>query len=174
MFCPQCGASNADLDRYCVACGTDMTSQAPGNGQAASRQGQYAQPANQQYAPQQYQQPPYQQAQYGSPPQQNPFQGGPYQTQYQPTPTNYGMPISLPTYLVWAIVTLILCFWPASVVAIVYGSQVNSKLARGDYNGALHSSRRARLWCWISFCVLIAGLVIAIIGVVVSAAVVRS
>ncbi len=137
MFCPQCGASNADLDRYCVACGTDMTSQAPGNGPTASRQGQYAPPANQQYAQQQYQPPPYQQAPYGSPPsQQNPFQGGPYQTQYQPTPTNYGMPITLPTYLVWAIVTLILCFWPASVVAIVYGSQVNGKLARGDYNGA--------------------------------------
>ena len=175
MFCPQCGTSNADLDRYCVACGADMTPPGQGNGPTASPQpgapAQYQQP--------QYQQQPYQQpAQQGSYPppsyQQPPYQQSPYSNQYQSTPTNYGMPVSLPTYLGWAIATLILCFWPASVVAIVYSTQVNSKLARGDYNGAIHSSRRARLWCWISFGVVLAGIVIAIIAVVVTAAVANS
>jgi hypothetical protein len=172
MFCPQCGASNADLDRYCVACGADMTPQAQGYGPAAPPQSQYRQPPyQQQYGQQQYGQPPYQQASYGSPPyEQTPYQQGPYQS----TPTNHGMPVSLPTYLGWAIATLILCFWPASVVALVYGGQVNSKLARGDYNGAVHSSGRAKLWCWISFGVAIAGLILAIIGIVVAAGIARS
>jgi hypothetical protein len=84
------------------------------------------------------------------------------------------MPLSLPTYLGWAIATLLLCFWPASVVALVYGGQVNSKLAMGDYNGALHSSGRAKLWCWISFGVAIGFWVLAIIIIIIAAAVARS
>ena len=174
MFCPQCGATNADLDRYCIACGADMAPQAQGGGSTPPTAPQY-QPPYPQYGTQ-YQQQGYQPAPYGSSPyQQTPYQQGPYQSApYQSTPTRYGMPLSLPTYLGWAIATLLTCFWPASVVALVYGGQVNSKLAMGDYNGALHSSGRAKLWCWISFGVAIGFWVLAIIIIIIAAAVARS
>jgi len=159
MFCPQCGASNADLNRYCVACGVDMAPDAYGYGSTAP-------------PPSPYQRPVIQQAPYGQLAYPQPlYQQGPYQSPvYRSTPINYGMPVSLPTYLGWSIATLILCFWPASVVALVYGAQVNGKLLRGDHHGAVHSSRRAKLWCWISFGVAIALWVIVIIAIIALAA----
>ena len=40
---------------------------------------------------------------------------------------------------------------PGGIVAIVYASQVNSKLVAGDVAGAQAASNAARTWCWISF-----------------------
>jgi len=54
-------------------------------------------------------------------------------------------------YLVPAILTTIFCCLPFGIVAIVYAAQVNSKLQAGDYNGAVHSSRNAKIWSWVSF-----------------------
>lgn len=56
----------------------------------------------------------------------------------------------VPNYLVWSILTTLLCCLPAGIVAIVYSSQVSSKLAAGDYRGALDSSNKARTWCIVS------------------------
>jgi len=63
----------------------------------------------------------------------------------------------------WAIAVLILCFWPTGIAAVVYASQVGTKLAIGDINGARESSRKAKMWCWISFGIAIAGVVISIL-----------
>jgi hypothetical protein len=57
---------------------------------------------------------------------------------------------NVPNYLVWSILTTLLCCLPAGVVAIVYSSQVSSKLAAGDYTGAVDSSNKARTWCIVS------------------------
>jgi hypothetical protein len=62
---------------------------------------------------------------------------------------------SVPTYLVQSILlTLCCCFSPLivipGIVAIVYGSQVNGRLAAGDLPGAIAASRNAKTWCWIS------------------------
>ena len=51
-----------------------------------------------------------------------------------------------PTYMVWAIVTTILCCLPAGVVAIVYSSMVSSKYFAQDYEGARRASRNAEVW----------------------------
>jgi len=59
-------------------------------------------------------------------------------------------PGSVPNYLVQSILVTLFCCLPAGVAAIVFASQVDGKLARGDYQGALESSRKAKQWCWIS------------------------
>jgi len=58
---------------------------------------------------------------------------------------------NVPNYLPQAILTTIFCCLPFGIVAIVYAAQVNSKLAAGDYEGALSASKSAKLWSWISF-----------------------
>jgi hypothetical protein len=165
MYCPQCGGTNDDAARYCTTCGLDMENyrkqwQQPGP-PATGQQPPATERTNQQpYGQQSYGPPPYQQQQ----PQQ-------YQTQqyYQSAP-GYGAMANVPSYMGWAIATLILCFWPTGIVAVVYASQVGSKLALGDYAGAVHSSKRAKLWSWVSFGVGIAGVVIAVAAVIIAAA----
>ena len=53
---------------------------------------------------------------------------------------------SVPTYLVWAILVTLLCFLPTGIVAIVFATQVNNKLAAGDVAGAMEASGRAKMW----------------------------
>jgi t-SNARE complex subunit (syntaxin) len=63
------------------------------------------------------------------------------------------------------------CCWIVPTVlaipAIVFGAQVNTKLASGDAMGAAEASRNARIWCWVSFVsVLVIALVwLAFVGV---------
>ena len=54
-------------------------------------------------------------------------------------------------YLVQSILVTIFCCLPSGIAAIVFSSQVNTKLAAGDYDGAMDSSKKAKLWCWVSF-----------------------
>ena len=57
----------------------------------------------------------------------------------------------VPNYLVQSILVTIFCCWPVGIPAIVYAAQVNSKLAVGDREGAIDSSRKAKKWAWIAF-----------------------
>ena len=58
--------------------------------------------------------------------------------------------VNVDNYLVWAILSTVLCCLPAGIVAIVYAAQVNGKLQIGDIAGAQQSSKNAKLWCLIS------------------------
>lgn len=58
---------------------------------------------------------------------------------------------SVPNYLVQAILVTIFCCLPLGIVAIVFAAQVNGKLAAGDYTGAVGTSKKAKMWCWLSF-----------------------
>jgi hypothetical protein len=87
---------------------------------------------------------------------QPPYGGAPgYQIGNSPS---YGSPAyggarptgDVPNYLIWSIVTTLLCCLPAGVVAIVYSTQVNGKLQSGDYAGAVDASKKAKMWCLIS------------------------
>lgn len=53
-------------------------------------------------------------------------------------------------YLVWAILSTVLCCLPAGIVSIVKSSQVNSKWNAGDAAGAQEASRQARMWAIVS------------------------
>lgn len=67
---------------------------------------------------------------------------------------------SVPNYLVQAILVTIFCCLPCGIAAIVFAAQVNSKVAAGDYEGAFESSKKAKMWCWISFGIGLAGTII--------------
>lgn len=58
---------------------------------------------------------------------------------------------TVPNYLVFSILATVLCCLPTGIAAIVYASQVNTKVQAGDIAGALQASKNAKLWCWISF-----------------------
>jgi hypothetical protein len=62
-------------------------------------------------------------------------------------------------YLVWAIITIFLC-WPFAIPAIVFAAQVNSKFNAGDFQGAEDSSRKARTFALIS--TILGGIIIVI------------
>ncbi|GGE31845.1 CD225/dispanin family protein [Psychroflexus planctonicus] len=53
-----------------------------------------------------------------------------------------------PNHLAMAIITTIMCCQITGIVSIVYASQVNSKYAVGDYDGAIRASENAKTW-WI-------------------------
>lgn len=76
---------------------------------------------------------------------------------------------NVPNYLVQSILVTIFCCLPSGIAAIIFSSQVNTKLAVGDYDGARESSRKAKLWCWVSFAIgggigIIYAIIIAIYG----------
>lgn len=75
-------------------------------------------------------------------------------------------PAQVPNYLVQAILTTLFCCLPTGIVAIVFASQVNNRLAAGDYPGALDSSRKAKTWSWVSFGLGIAGVLLWLLLVV--------
>ncbi len=58
--------------------------------------------------------------------------------------------VAVPNYLVFAILTTVLCCLPAGIPAIVYAAQVNGKLAVGDIAGAQLASKNAKMWCMIA------------------------
>lgn len=84
-------------------------------------------------------------------------------------PPAYGMggaQPDVPNYLWQSIVVTICCCPPVGIPAIVFAAQVNSKLAAGDIAGAMDASKKARMWCWISFAVgLVGGIISAILRV---------
>ncbi len=142
MYCPQCGSPNDDSARFCMACGIDM---------APYRQGAPPPPAR-----------PHQNAvQAPSTPYQDP-------RPHPPTPYAGAMPVSgfapvrVKSYLGWAIATLILCFWPTGIVAVVHATRVGNRLAAGDLAGAQESSRKAKWWSQLSFNIAVAFVIIAV------------
>jgi uncharacterized membrane protein YvbJ len=111
MFCPQCGANNADTAVVCMQCGRNL------------------QPAT-------------------------------------PTPLNIPGVVQPPAapiqnYLVFAILATVLCCLPTGIVAIIYAAQVNGKVQIGDLAGAKAASDNAKMWCWVSFGLGLASIVVS-------------
>ena len=71
--------------------------------------------------------------------------------QPQAAPVAPGQPTQVPNYLVQAILVTIFCCLPFGIVAIVFAAQVNGKIQAGDLNGAMESSRKAKMWSWLGF-----------------------
>jgi hypothetical protein len=56
---------------------------------------------------------------------------------------------TVPNYLIPAILSLFCC-WPLAIVAIIFAAQVNGKVAAGDMAGAMDSSKKAKMFSFIS------------------------
>lgn len=92
------------------------------------------------YGQQPYGQPPaYGQQPYGQPGYPTPYGGGYNAQPAGPAPANY---------LVWAIITVLLCTIPG-IVAIVFATQVNTKWSAGDAAGAYDASKKAKTWALV-------------------------
>lgn len=105
------------------------------------------------------QQPP----QYQEPQAQQPY--------YQP---NYAQSQQRPpkpdNYLVWAILSTLLCCLPLGVVSIVYAAKVDGLYNAGDYDGAQDASNKAKnfaMWGAIAsaICLVIYFLAVVVLGV---------
>ena len=62
-------------------------------------------------------------------------------------------PDEVPNYLVQSILVTLCCCLPFGIVALIYSSQVNTKLAAGDVTGARVSSARAKTLIIVAFIV---------------------
>lgn len=130
MFCPRCGDTNPDMDRFCSSCGQDL---------ATYRQ-LWAGPA--QYAPAPAPVPP---APWAAPVPAPAAAPPPL----APTPQTP----SISSYLGWAAALMALCWpaFPAGIAALVYAGRTESRLAEGDIVDARCSSSKAKSWCWVTF-----------------------
>ena len=66
-------------------------------------------------------------------------------------------------WLVESILVTLFCCLPFGIAGIVFASQVNTRFALGDYQGALQASRNAAKWTkigfWIGMAVIIASII---------------
>ncbi len=67
-------------------------------------------------------------------------------------------------WLVESILVTIFCCLPFGIAGIVFATQVNSKWAAGDYNGAMQASKDAGKWTKIGFFVGL-GIILYLIAV---------
>jgi hypothetical protein len=64
------------------------------------------------------------------------------------------------SYLAHSILATVFCCLPFGIVGIVFAAQVGAKLAAGDYAGAVHASKQAKMWCLVA----VGGFVLMLIG----------
>lgn len=76
----------------------------------------------------------------------------------------------IPNYLAQSIIVTLLCCLPLGIPAIIYASQVDSKALAGDIQGAWECSRKAKMWCWLSFVIAIFGMVLYVLFTLLAAA----
>ena len=81
------------------------------------------------------------------------------------TPPPAGGSATVPNYLVPAIIS-IFCCWPLAIPAIIFATQVNSKLAAGDTAGAEDSSKKAKMFSFIAIGLGVLGILIYVIMLV--------
>ena len=78
--------------------------------------------------------------------------------------------VSVPNYLVFAILATVFCCLPAGIPAIVFAAQVNGKLQAGDVAGAQIASKNAKMWSLVSLGLGLGAIVIwgmlAMLGVI--------
>lgn len=80
---------------------------------------------------------------YASFPEPNP--GQPPQQPSGPIPQG-----TVPNYLVFSILSLVCCGGVFAIPALIYSTQVDNKLAAGDYDGAVEASEKAKMWVIIA------------------------
>ena len=70
--------------------------------------------------------------------------------------------IAKPKTYIWISVLMILSLIPTGIVSLLFGLRVNAFFNAGRYEEAVASSKKARLWNWISFWIGVVVLIISI------------
>ena len=140
MDCPFCGGSNPEGAKFCMHCSGPLE-QRPKPSVSKPASDPTTQPMTAPLTPQMGKSP--------TPVTPGATPGVPGATPGIPA-AGSAKPL-VPSHLVWAILTTLFCCLPFGIVAIVYASQVSSKLAAGDIEGATEASGKAKTWCWVSF-----------------------
>lgn len=150
MVCSNCGRVSPEGSQFCSSCGAQLgrveVPVAPPVPPAPSEA--YGQPSSTGYDEQvagEYVAP--------APPAAPPMPPA-YGQQYA-QPQAYAQPAYAPApqiknHLVMSIIATLVCCVPLGAVGIIYASQVNSKLAMGDYAGAQKASKNALIWSWVA------------------------
>src|ERR1700730_8631161 len=81
------------------------------------------------------------------------------------TPPPAGGSATVPNYLVPAIISIFSCS-PLAMPAIIFATQVNSKVAAGDVAGAQDSSKKAKMFSFIAIGLGLLGILIYVIMIV--------
>lgn len=169
MKCKFCGNDLPEESKFCPSCGAPVEPEE--NPSQEDQAGQPEQDIQQSYeygVPKAENDEPYQYGnnQYGGDSDQN--NDNPYQygntNQNNDNPYQYGnKPINGTTYLVFAIISTLLCCLPLGIVAIVYASKINSLQKNGDYVGAQNAAKKAKMFTIIG---TVAALIISIFYII--------
>lgn len=89
---------------------------------------------------------------------------GPHTESYSSPKGGFDGSLPPDNYLVWAILTTILCCWPLGIVSIIYSARVNGLHLRGEKQMALRCSRLAKNWAIAS--AVVGVVILIIIGIV--------
>lgn len=69
-------------------------------------------------------------------------------------------------FLVWSILSTVLCCMPFGIAAIVYSTKVDSLWNSGDLSGAQDASKKAKMWMLIAVgCGVLAYIIVGILSV---------
>ena len=131
MTCPNCGTNNLDTASICANCGRPLSMAAPPPPPVPPPQS-----ASASYTP--------------PPPRVTPMSGG-----------GLAPGEKIPNYLVLSIFVTLCCCLPMGIVGIIFGAQVNSKLAQGDVAGAREASKKAKMFPLIGIAIWVVLLVIS-------------
>ena len=80
---------------------------------------------------------------------ENQFAKGQNNQAYIP-PMGFQQPKHVPNHMVRAVLVLLFCTLPLGIVPIIYATQVDNLLRKGDYIGAEKASENVNLWCTIA------------------------
>lgn len=133
MFCPKCGAQMNDGASFCPKCGSSTNSD---NGINIQQKHKIVLKKQSGY-------------------NQNGYNPNGYNQTY--------LYARIPNHMVGAILTTIFCCLIGGIIAIVYSSQVNTKIALGDIRGAQEASKNAQTWITINIVVGIIGFILNVI-----------
>ncbi|WP_242997264.1 CD225/dispanin family protein [Dorea formicigenerans] len=192
MKCKFCGNDLPEESKFCPSCGAPVEpeekqeqEQSEQSAEAQQQENQnpyeYGVPGTDNGSGAQNENP----YQYGSAGQdnENPYQYGsagqnnenPYQygstgqntsADYNANNGTYGQPqkpINGTTYLIFAIISTLLCCLPLGIVAIVYACKINSLQRSGDYAGAQNAAKKAKMFTIIG---TVAALVVSIFYII--------
>ncbi|MEO8003065.1 MAG: CD225/dispanin family protein [Arenimonas sp.] len=142
MRCPNCNAECSDQASECEFCGHQFGKAVEITPPLALVDEQVAPPPLPDFMP-----PPPLPSSFES---DNPYAASDSSSYGRPQLPAYDVPNHLPLSITAAVLTLCCCCIPFGVVPLIFSTQVNSKLASGDYAGAQSASDNAKLWSWIS------------------------